>query len=955
MKLTPRALKLLREAFVGPKAYGAIAVTNIPGYGDKLNNAFGAGIDLALNDAAGRKRAAAVNNTYPGWSGVPGEETHPLQSSFLYNVKEEIDGGKVDPYFGKNIFPSKEYQHTFRKLANPMHSAALQVLKGCDEVLESCAREQGFEWSSAGRSLHRLGDQGPALAGRFICYDSGFTREDKLLDRRNEAPAAEEEAVAADVQMVAKSAGHAGDGLASMRTHSTPVKSVSHSDKPAFTRAPPSPTMSKSASGEVRAVSTESLHSSSSAFDHAPLFDPSMLSNAEAELGRANEATDVALHAPRPEAETAVEDEAGEYWLPWHIDSNFATILHKEMYAFESTAELAPEPEGAGLLVMNEVGDVGKVEVPADSMLLQMGAFAQIYAGGMMTACRHAVISPRPPGIARFNYCNFWYVPWTTMCDTPAGLEHKAVNKGWNAMMDESYVDITMKQSFAAFRQFMVSPEARMQFADTVRFKELAEFLPLSVQVASVRRPDLVVDVLTDVRCPFSALSQRNLDRALDALGVRDRVAFRYHPIFLNPNVPKEGESLDDYLLREYGYTKEYAHSENYPIRVAGLEAGISFNPHRRVVNTLDAFCLIEVASALGKQDEVVKALSRRYFEDAEDISDEEVLRNAAIDAGLDGDMALLWMKEDSLRQRVWIRYEQLSQKVGEVPHFLLRDHASGRGIEIGGNRSVAEWQDVVEKVLEKGRLMGMSVPGYKGEAIALPEANPHTAVSLAFPAQHGWTAGQWPFSPADFSRMDESPDTSMYAEPRFVEHLDMASLERLTEFYRSAFSSAPRDFSVLDLCSSWNSHFPSELMEGSRVVVHGLNAKELQANKQANEWHVQDLNADARLPWEDNSFDFVTLALSIQYLTDPRAVFTEIHRVMKPGGMAMVAFSHRSFIEKCVRLWAEATYDGEGHAHAVGQYFQHGPKDGWESLSSIDVSPPNGDPMWPTSGMCRT
>lgn len=84
--LSPEAMKLLREAFVGKKAYGAIAVRNIPNYGELRNRAFRHGIDLALKDSEGREKAAAVNNTYPGWSGVPGQETHPLQSSFLFNV-----------------------------------------------------------------------------------------------------------------------------------------------------------------------------------------------------------------------------------------------------------------------------------------------------------------------------------------------------------------------------------------------------------------------------------------------------------------------------------------------------------------------------------------------------------------------------------------------------------------------------------------------------------------------------------------------------------------------------------------------------------------------------------------------------------------------------------------------------------------------------------------------------
>jgi len=929
MRLEPSALERVREAFVGPKAYGAIAVVNIPGYGDKLKKAFRAGIDLALTDAAGRERAAAVSNTYPGWSGVPGEETHPLQSSFLYNVKEEVNG-RIDPYFGKNIFPSKEFQSSFVDLAGPMHGAALQVLKGCDAVVESIMKEECSKWSSAGRSLHRLGDEGPVLAGRFICYDSGFTREDTLLNQRE---AAEESSAAATTPAHdAKPVGHAGDGLATARASSVTARPVGTGDQLALGRPLPGSIVPARATNEARALSTDTGPSNTGSQEQFAL-----------------------LSAAQTDAAAAAEEDVGEYWLPWHIDSNFVTVLHRETYAHEHDASFAPDPEGAGLLMMNEAGDVARCEPDRDALLLQMGAFGQIYSGGVLAACRHAVVSPRPPGIARFNYCNFWYARWNTVCDTPAGFEHRAVNRGWNAMMDDSYLDITMKQGFASFRKFMVSPEAKAQFADTVRFKGLSELLPMPARLVPAqavapqveRRSELVIDVLTDVRCPFSALSQRNLDRALQSLGLHDRVVFRYHPVFLNPNVPKEGESLDDYLLREYGYSKEYAHSEDYPIRLAGLEAGIRFNPHRRVVNTFDAFCLIEVASAVGRQDEVAKVLSQRYFEEAEDISDPSVLRSAAEQAGLSGEMAAAWMKEDSLRQRVQNRYEELSEKVGEVPHFLLRERSSGSGVEVGGNRSVDDWEQVLEKVLEKSRFMGMAVPGPHGAEVWLAEANPRSPVSLAFPAQHGWAPTDWPFSPADFSRMDESPDMDMYAKPRFVQHLDDASLDRLTEVYRSAFRSAPRGFAALDLCSSWTSHYPQELLEDARVAVHGLNEAELAKNKQATERHVQDLNADARLPWEDDTFDFVTLALSVQYLTDPRAVFGEVHRVMKPGGMALVAFSHRCFLEKCVRAWAEETYDGEGHAHIVGRYFQHGPKGGWENLSSADASPQHGDPIW--------
>merc|ERR1712000_97160 len=94
--------------------------------------------------------------------------------------------------------------------------------------------------------------------------------------------------------------------------------------------------------------------------------------------------------------------------------------------------------------------------------------------------------------------------------------------------------------------------------------------------------------------------------------------------------------------------------------------------------------------------------------------------------------------------------------------------------------------------------------------------------------------------------------------------------------------------FSVLDMCSSWTSHFP-QAIEGAQVVAHGMNEAELRRNSQATECHVQDLNKDPMLPWGENTFEFVTLAMSVQYLTKPQVVFSEMHRVLKPEGWPLL------------------------------------------------------------------
>jgi len=1009
-ELNLQAMEQLSKAFVGPEASGAIAVVGIPNYKEMKARAFNAGINLALMDDKGREKAAAVSNTYPGWSGTPGSETHPLQSSFLFNVKEEIPGGKPDAYFGKNIFPDENFRNAFASLATPMHDAALKVLLGCDMLLENIFRRSGLPWNASGRSLHDLAATGPALAGRFICYDSGFTREDTLLQNRDavDKQSAQQASSTAtreaghahatpinstgvrEVQhLQTREAGHAGDGLASMRTHATPIKSTGVSnmqvgklaangkesrdaghagDGLASMRTHATPI--KSTGGTQAVTQHHSKHAANgkdaghagdglaSMRTHAT---PIKSTGASQQAGHAGDGlASMRTHATPIKttagAQTQAED-VGDYWLPWHIDSNFVTVLHREAYAYEHDASLAPEPEGAGLLVMDNSGQVSKADASDEAMILQIGAFAQIYSGGYLTACRHAVLSPRPPGIARFNFCNFWYVPWSTLCDLPAGRTvPEAVNQGWNAMMDESYVDVTMKQSFAAFRKFMTAPEARLQFQDTQRMLELAEMLPaLPPPTPQVHNSDagrsaareLVIDVMTDVRCPFSFLSLLNLQRAVAASNMQDHVLYRYHPVFLNPNVTEEGESLDDYLLREYGYSRDYAHSENYPLRQQGLKLGVELNPNRRVLNTLGAFCLLELAEEIGKQHAALLKLSHRYFEGADDISKLDVLCDVAEDLGMNRESTRKRLEDPELRARVMARYEQLSAKVGEVPLFVVRERASGSGVELTGNRSPEAWEEVLADVQQKGQFMGMTIPGPHDTMVRLPEAAPFGPVSLAMAAQHGWALREWPYTEDDFKRFDESPDTVMYEAPRFVNHLDAVSLSRLTGAYRAFFMNARPGFSVLDLCSSWVSHFPAELLDGARVVVHGLNQRELDANPQATEKLVQDLNHNPALPWADGSFDFVTNALSVQYLTNPRAVFAEMHRVLKPGGVAIVAFSHRCFIEKAVRVWAAEPDDGEGHAHLICRYFQHSMPGGWKGISTIDASPRSGDPMW--------
>jgi ubiquinone/menaquinone biosynthesis C-methylase UbiE len=50
-----------------------------------------------------------------------------------------------------------------------------------------------------------------------------------------------------------------------------------------------------------------------------------------------------------------------------------------------------------------------------------------------------------------------------------------------------------------------------------------------------------------------------------------------------------------------------------------------------------------------------------------------------------------------------------------------------------------------------------------------------------------------------------------------------------------------------------------------------------------------QDITVDPFLPLSDGYFDLVTMPAMFQLLQRPLDLFREIHRVLKPGGVAVV------------------------------------------------------------------
>jgi SAM-dependent methyltransferase len=188
------------------------------------------------------------------------------------------------------------------------------------------------------------------------------------------------------------------------------------------------------------------------------------------------------------------------------------------------------------------------------------------------------------------------------------------------------------------------------------------------------------------------------------------------------------------------------------------------------------------------------------------------------------------------------------------------------------------------------------------------------------------------------FKRLDGSNDAYFYALARMTDHLDRVALAQLQALYGSLVE--PKT-TVLDLMSSINSHLPTFLQ--ARVTGLGMNRDELEANPLLDQRLVHDLNQNPKMPFPDASFDAVVCTVSVEYLTQPFAVFREVARVLRPGGQFIVSFSNRWFPPKAIDLWHNL-HEFERSALVLEYFLESGEFEALETFSVRGLPRPEDD-----------
>jgi predicted DsbA family dithiol-disulfide isomerase len=148
----------------------------------------------------------------------------------------------------------------------------------------------------------------------------------------------------------------------------------------------------------------------------------------------------------------------------------------------------------------------------------------------------------------------------------------------------------------------------------------------------------LLIEIASDVVCPWCYIGKRRLEKALASLAGEVEARIEWLPFQLNPGMPAGGMARADYRRQKFG-SLEKGRALDARVAQEGAGEGIAFAFERmqRTPNTVAAHRLIDLAQRQGKGDAVVDALFRAYFEEAKDIGDEAVLKEIAEGAGVTG------------------------------------------------------------------------------------------------------------------------------------------------------------------------------------------------------------------------------------------------------------------------------------------------------------------------------
>lgn len=207
----------------------------------------------------------------------------------------------------------------------------------------------------------------------------------------------------------------------------------------------------------------------------------------------------------------------------------------------------------------------------------------------------------------------------------------------------------------------------------------------------------LKIEMVHDVVCSWCPIGYANLQQALRNLGTEADIHFL--PFELNPDMPKEGETIAHYFKRRQGWLAEALKDYQDSLVKTASNAGVTidFSKRTHYYNTRNAHKLMHWAEQFNKQTAVNESLIEAYFKQGLDISNMGVLLDIAQQVGMDRVSAQNALSSSRVAQALEKKVErQNSFNLHSIPAFVLNEHTL-----ISGSNSVEFFEKTLSTFID--------------------------------------------------------------------------------------------------------------------------------------------------------------------------------------------------------------------------------------------------------------
>jgi predicted DsbA family dithiol-disulfide isomerase len=196
----------------------------------------------------------------------------------------------------------------------------------------------------------------------------------------------------------------------------------------------------------------------------------------------------------------------------------------------------------------------------------------------------------------------------------------------------------------------------------------------------------LHIDIASDIVCPWCYIGKRHLEQALelyaDEYPNAPAPTLTWLPFQLNPDMPSEGMSREEYVERKFGRP---SHEVYERVRTVGeaVDIPFAFDSIERQPNTIKAHALVDLAAEFALQAQVKEALMHAYFCDGADLTDDAELGSIATRCGVPVQAVIARLQDKTALARIAEQDAKLRELgITGVPFFIINQKIAVSGAQ---------------------------------------------------------------------------------------------------------------------------------------------------------------------------------------------------------------------------------------------------------------------------------